>query len=87
MLIAGTIDSECRLNRASQQWMIGQDPQGKGGSCRGAVTSQEHSAHERSVCVCGKSGAEPELWVSERGREREEGRETGRVSAGDSAHE
>lgn len=26
MLIAGTIDGECRLNRASQQWMIGQDP-------------------------------------------------------------
>lgn len=29
MLIAGTIDGECRLNRASQWWTIGWDPQGE----------------------------------------------------------
>lgn len=57
MLIAGAIAGECRLNRASQQWMIGQDPWGNGVGwggwcwegagaleCRGCDVT--HSAHE-----------------------------------------
>lgn len=46
MLIAGAIAGECRLNRASQQWMIGQDPWGNGWGEWELWRLPEHPAHE-----------------------------------------
>lgn len=65
MLIAGSVAGECRLNRASQQWMIGQDPwgNGRGGGRLGVVTlhNTQPVKNRGERTVCGKTGEEPEL--------------------------